>query len=490
MERKIIELDKKINYIKRLLLCKPVIIANNDDTYSIIDYCLNCEKFFIKEQNATSLDEFVVDDDSCENCNTNCCINTDRIYTNLVLDYSSCIKYSYITRIEYDEYMFKMEGISKEIDFTITEDKDTNEISINKDNVITNNLCFTIERTKNKRGEKYKVTHLLLCNGEKLTWNKRNRCELFNCLVNGKELLANDITAMYLYPFRNNYNDDFIYSIYNRYKNNPDIIGTPYALINKDCSDIEYNIFKENLLNDDYKNRILNYINEHKKFYIYENNMLFTTNNFLHVFPYINSRYYEIKEVVNNILAAFNQYIAEYRMNELYDFLFKTEYTDQEIQLLIQSIDAQGCSYNFFNNYKDYYELCKKANIPFNKLPKDIVIYEQEFQAIKQIVNYNINYINNPVEKLNNNEYITDIYKILHYIYYIDDKHMTLKKLLYLNYHVSISIFIAMEKNTNKILLFIPDNDEPLGYLTKDISMTDIKELIRKATEFAKGVVA
>lgn len=483
MERKIIELDNKIKYIKRMTLRKPLL--NNALNYSIIDYCLNCEKFFIKEQNTPSLNQFLVNNDKCENCNTDCYIESNMFYTNLTINYSSSIRYSYITRIEYDEYMFKMEGISKEVNFTISEDKDTDKIIVNKDDVITNNLCFIINRTKTKRGESYKITPLLLCNGEKLTWNKKNRCELFNYLINGKELLANDITAMYLHPFSNNYNNDFIYSIYNRYKNNPDIIGTPYALMDKDCSEIEYNIFKENLLNDDYKNRILNYINEHKKVYIHDNNMLFTTSNFLHVFPYINNRYYEIKEVVDNILADFNYYIAEYRIKELYDFLFKAEYTNQEIQLLIQSIDAQGCYYNFFNNYKNYYELCKKINIPFNKLPRDIIIYEQEFLAIYRLINFNSNIKYNPLEKLNNNEYITDIYTILHYIYYIDDKHMTLKKLLYLNNYVST--FIAIKKATNEILLFISNNDEPFGYLTKDIDMTNIKELIRKANEIMKG---
>ena len=229
-----------------------------------------------------------------------------------------------------------------------------------------------------------------------------------------------------------------------------------YTYINK----MICTIFKE-LEQDDYSSSFYN----------------LNSNDIANNFPTTDKRYYDIKEITDNILRNLNHMVDFYFRKILYELFYIAEYTDEEIHQFIRLVDIQNFNWNV-RPFIDMYNICKNADIPFQKIPKDLYIYRKECSELNNITTSYQNKIDN---KHNKDEYEYDINKILHQAYYNDIDHKAYKVIIYL-YKNTINIDVILEKATNEIKLINRVN----GKIYNNISIND-KDILDKIYLISKN---
>lgn len=124
------------------------------------------------------------------------------------------------------------------------------------------------------------------------------------------------------------------------------------------------------------------------------------------------------------------------------------------------------------------YKICKNADIPFQKIPKDLYIYMKESSELNYVISNHQNRINDIDHK---DEYEYDINKILHQAYYNDIKHKAYKVIIYL-YRNTTNIAVILEKATNEIKLINKVNCK----IYNNISIND-KDILDKIHLISKN---
>ena len=182
MERKIIEYDKpkvlyKTEYIKNRF---GIVDGRNN---AILNYCVNCEQFYITEYNDNDIAS-IINNKTCENCNieNENIIKTTQYSSIYDINYYQTFSYCYMTRLEYDEFMCKINIIKVNVSYLITRDEETNEIKINS-TINKNNIFFSVERIEKKTGKGRRTKLEIIEDGEKIQNLKKN-FYIFNNLLN------------------------------------------------------------------------------------------------------------------------------------------------------------------------------------------------------------------------------------------------------------------------------------------------------------------
>lgn len=479
MERKIIEYDKpKVLY--KTEYKKNIFRADNRNV--ILNYCVNCEQFYITKYNDDNNDiASIINNKTCENCN----IENENIikqtqYSPIYdINYYQTFSYCYMTRLEYDEFMCKINIIKVNVSYLITRDEETNEIKINS-TINKNNIFFSVERIEKKTGKGRRTKLEIIEDGEKIQNLKKN-FYIFNNLLNFKELLINCLSAK---TIKLSYTSDLFYDIYKNYKGNPELIGTPLICI-KDEKNLAFNTILMNCRNKYYKDMLYTHIDKmictifkELKQYNYSSSFYnLNSNNIINNFPTTDKRYYDIKEITDNILRNLNHMVDFYFRKTLYELFYIAEYTDEEIHQFIRLVDIQNFNWNV-RPFIDMYNICKNADIPFQKIPKDLYIYMKESSELNYVISRHQNRINDIDHK---DEYEYDINKILHQAYYNDIDHKAYKVIIYL-YKNTINIDVILEKATNEIKLINRVN----GKIYNNISIND-KDILDKIYLISKN---
>lgn len=479
MERKIIEYDKpKVLY--KTKYAKNIFRADNRNV--ILNYCVNCEQFYITKYNNDNNDiASIINNKTCENCN----IENENIikqtqYSSIFdINYYQTFSYCYMTRLEYDEFMCKINIIKVNVSYLVTKDEETNEIKINS-TINKNNIIFSVERIKKKTGEGYRTKLEIIEDGEKIQNLKKN-FYIFNNLLNFKELFLNCLSAKTIDP---NCTSDLFYDIYKNYKENPELIGTPLIYIRNKKS-INFNTILMNCRNKYYKDILYTYINKTMCTILKELEQYYHSSSFYNLdstaiisnFPTTDKRYYDIKEITDNTLKNLNHMVDFYLRKTLYELFYMAEYTDEEIYQFIRLVDIQDFNWNVYPLI-NMYKICKNADIPFQKIPKDLYIYMKESSELNYIISWHQNRINVIDHK---DEYEYDINKILHQAYYNDTKHKTYKVIIYL-YRNTTNIAVILEKATNEIKLINKVNCK----IYNNISIND-KDILDKIHLISKN---
>lgn len=477
MERKIIEYDKpKVLYKTEYIKNRFGIDGRNN---AILNYCVNCEQFYITEYNDNDIAS-IINNKTCENCNieNENIIKTTQCSSIYDINYYQTFSYCYMTRLEYDEFMCKINIIKVNVSYLITRDEETNEIKINS-TINKNNIFFSVERIEKKTGKGRRTKLEIIEDGEKIQNLKKN-FYIFNNLLNFKELFLNCLSAKTIEP---SCTSDLFYDIYKNYKENPELIGTPLICI-KDKKNLAFNTILMNCRNKYYKDMLYTHIDKmictifkELKQYNYSSSFYnLNSNNIINNFPTTDKRYYDIKEITDNTLRNLNHMVDFYFRNSLYELFYIAEYTDEEIYQFIRLADIQNFNWNAYS-FIDAYKICKNADIPFQKIPKDFYIYIKECSGLNNIITICQNRID---DEYNKDEYEYDINKILHQVYYNDINHKAYKVMIYL-YKNTNNIDVILEKATNEIKLIDKVNSKIYNNISiNDEDILDKIDLISK----------
>ena len=480
MERKIIEYDKpKVLYKTEYIKNRFGIDGRNN---AILNYCVNCEQFYITEYNDNDIAS-IINNKTCENCNieNENIIKTTQYSSIYDINYYQTFSYCYMTRLEYDEFMCKINIIKVNVSYLITRDEETNEIKINS-TINKNNIFFSVERIEKKTGKGRRTKLEIIEDGEKIQNLKKN-FYIFNNLLNFKELFLNCLSAKTIDP---SCTSDLFYDIYKNYKENPELIGTPLICI-KDKKNLAFNTILMNCRNKYYKDMLYTHIDKmictifkELKQYNYSSSFYnLNSNNIINNFPTTDKRYYDIKEITDNTLRNLNHMVDFYFRKALYELFYIAEYTDEEIHQFIRLADIQNFNWNAYS-FIDAYKICKNADIPFQKIPKDFYIYIKECSGLNNIITICQNRID---DEYNKDEYEYDINKILHQVYYNDINHKAYKVMIYL-YRNTNNIDVILEKATNEIKLIDKVNSKIYNNISiNDEDILDKIDLISKTRE-------
>lgn len=411
-------------------------------------YCTQCGEYSLKNKYSYSNKEVYCYNPDCKN-ETQAHVLDRWCYTSVLNN----IRYSYISNIKYSSDYFEITILNKEFVFTIDQNEN-DELSINENIQIDEKevkIIYKYEKLKTKN--EYRFKKYISLDNEVKTLKKSDLDDNIYHTINKLELIK-----LKLCP-ANSSTVEMIWSIFKTYSDFNDLLKYEVAAINcarenrhdyiKLISYLESSEFYRKKVQEKIDNNIKSNLARGDKASWYETIYIY---NILNDLPYKDEFYYKL---LDKYLANREYYtldINEHYLKMICKYFVDMGYTEEEADNFLQAAYRQNYT-NFWalDDFKKTKTAMEQIGIPFDKVPKEMVIYKTRGMCIyRYIANSQSNtstqeiVYNNKIYKIDFDTNLDTIKKAISR----HNNYSFVNKILY-EYNTSNSSAIKTVKNTD-----------------------------------------